>query len=92
MKNLFNKNANKVIKTRELNNKSTAIRYINEILTQAHKTSKNGLFRCEIKLNRHQRKKEFKKYYAEILQAKGFCGNDVKILDKHIILKWFDEK
>lgn len=90
MRNILNKETKKAITTEELNYKSIALKYINEILPQAKKASKNGLFRCEIKLNRKQRKNEYKKYYTEILKNKGFLENDIKILDKYIILKWFN--
>lgn len=90
MRTIFNKEAHKNNLTNELKNKSMALRYINEILPRAKKASQNGLFRCEIKLNRQQRKNQYKKYYAEILKNKGFLENDIKIIDKYIILKWYD--
>lgn len=90
MRSIFNKEAHKNNLTNELKNKSIALRHINEILPKAKKASQIGLFRCEIKLNRQQRKSEYKKYYTEILKSKGFLENDIKIIDKYIILKWFD--
>lgn len=90
MRNTLNKDTKKAINTKELNYRSIALRHINELLPQAKKASQNGLFRCEIKLNRQQRKNQYKKYYIEILKNKGFLECDIKILDKYIILKWFD--
>lgn len=90
MRTIFNKQAHKNNLTKELKNKSIALRHINEILPKAKKASQSGLFRCEIKLNRQQRKNEYKKYYTEILKSKGFLENDIKIMDKYIVLKWFD--